>query len=151
MEREVNVLDRYDVIFLELFNTPGTEIAPGSDEVGVKIECNWLGLGHGFLYRCFVSGADKTIFVGLASLTLAFYTDVANRDTLKAAYTGVGDVIMQIVANWRYVLLFLLVNHGQLQIGVTLCWPYQGWETAVALMRPKGLLNNTQPNKPARI
>ncbi len=46
MQWEVNVVDVYIIILFQLFNTPGTEIAPGSDKVGVDIECD--GFGHNF-------------------------------------------------------------------------------------------------------
>jgi hypothetical protein len=42
MKREIDGFDNDVVILFQLFNTPGTEIAPGSDEIGIKIESNWL-------------------------------------------------------------------------------------------------------------
>jgi hypothetical protein len=56
VQREVNVVDDDLVILLQLFNTPGTEIAPRSNEVGIYVENDWLGhiylsykgkMGHG--------------------------------------------------------------------------------------------------------
>jgi hypothetical protein len=47
MEREVDGVDIDVVILFQLFNTPGTEIAPGSNEIGIKIESNRLS--HLFL------------------------------------------------------------------------------------------------------
>ena len=40
VKREVHPLDVYIEIPLQLFNTPGTEIAPGSDEVGEYFQCD---------------------------------------------------------------------------------------------------------------
>jgi hypothetical protein len=38
MKWEVDVVDIDIVFLLELFNTPGTEIAPGSNEIGKNIK-----------------------------------------------------------------------------------------------------------------
>jgi hypothetical protein len=46
MQREVNIVDVDLIILLQLFNTPGTEIAPGSDKIGINIEGD--GFGHIF-------------------------------------------------------------------------------------------------------
>ena len=38
MQREINIVDADNVILLQFFNTPGTEIAPGSDKIGVDVK-----------------------------------------------------------------------------------------------------------------
>ena len=43
VQGEVHPLHVHFEIPLELFNTPGTEIAPGSDEVGEYFECDRFG------------------------------------------------------------------------------------------------------------
>jgi hypothetical protein len=45
MKGKENSLDIDVVIIFQLFNTPGTEIAPGSDEIGEKMEGNRFGHG----------------------------------------------------------------------------------------------------------
>jgi len=40
MQREINSVDVDKIILFQLFNTPGTEIAPGSDKIGIDIEGN---------------------------------------------------------------------------------------------------------------
>jgi len=42
VQREVNPLNVDIEIPLQLFNTPGTEIAPGSNEVGKYFEFDWF-------------------------------------------------------------------------------------------------------------
>ena len=46
MQREVDGVDLDVVGLFEFFNTPGTEIAPGSYEVGVYVEDNWFHFFH---------------------------------------------------------------------------------------------------------
>ena len=43
MKREVNVVDVDMIILFQFFNTPGTEIAPGSDKIGINIKRGRLG------------------------------------------------------------------------------------------------------------
>ena len=38
MQGEVNIVNVNIVIALQFFNTPGTEVAPGSNKIGVDIE-----------------------------------------------------------------------------------------------------------------
>jgi len=47
MQREVNIFDVDVVSFFQLFNTPGTEIAPGSNKIGINIKGKWFR--HRFL------------------------------------------------------------------------------------------------------
>ena len=42
MQWEVHPVDVDIEISLQLFNTPGTEVAPGSDEVGEYFKCEWF-------------------------------------------------------------------------------------------------------------
>ena len=44
MQRDIDVVNIDVVIFLQFFNTPGTEIAPGSDEIGIDVEDD--GIAH---------------------------------------------------------------------------------------------------------
>ena len=43
MERKVNELDRETVIVLQFLDTPGDEVAPGSDEIGKDFKHKRLG------------------------------------------------------------------------------------------------------------
>ncbi len=43
MQRKLRELDRQIVIRFEFLDTPGDEIAPGSDKVGKHFENEWLG------------------------------------------------------------------------------------------------------------
>lgn len=47
MEREMSDFDLQTVIGLEFLNTPGTEVAPGSNVVREDLKREWLG--HGIL------------------------------------------------------------------------------------------------------
>jgi hypothetical protein len=42
MQRETHPPDPDVEISLQLFNTPGTEIAPGSDKIGKDLQCDWF-------------------------------------------------------------------------------------------------------------
>jgi hypothetical protein len=43
MKRKVNPLGLYVEVLFQFFNTPGTEIAPRSNEIGKDMEQNGLG------------------------------------------------------------------------------------------------------------
>jgi hypothetical protein len=42
VERELRELDFQTVILLEFLDTPGDEVAPGSDKIGEDFENQWL-------------------------------------------------------------------------------------------------------------
>ena len=42
MQREIHPLDVDVVALLQPFNTPGTEVAPRSDEVGEDFQSDWF-------------------------------------------------------------------------------------------------------------
>jgi hypothetical protein len=42
MERKVHPAQVQIEVLLQLFNTPGTEIAPGSNEIGENLKDDWL-------------------------------------------------------------------------------------------------------------
>jgi len=42
MQREIHPLDVDVVVLLQPFNTPGTEVAPRSDEVGEDFQSDWF-------------------------------------------------------------------------------------------------------------
>jgi len=46
MEREANELDRETVIVLQFLDTPGDEVAPGSDEIGKDFQYERLSHGN---------------------------------------------------------------------------------------------------------
>jgi hypothetical protein len=46
MERKVGELDRQAVIRFEFLDTPGDEVAPGSDEIGKDFKHKRLGHGR---------------------------------------------------------------------------------------------------------
>ena len=47
MEREVSPLDRQSIVGFEFLDTPGDEVAPGSDEIGKDFQ--YKRLRHGDL------------------------------------------------------------------------------------------------------
>ena len=47
MERELSKFDRQSIIVFEFLDTPGDEVAPGSDEIGEYFQDEWFG--HDFL------------------------------------------------------------------------------------------------------
>ena len=55
MKRELRELDRQIVIRFEFLDTPGDEIAPGSDEVGKHFENERLGHNPS-VFSCYALG-----------------------------------------------------------------------------------------------
>jgi len=70
VQRKVNIVDGNIVILLQFFNTPGTEIAPGSNKIGVDIEDD--GFGHIIILQ----GRQHQRFNEIASFYLLLFADV---------------------------------------------------------------------------
>jgi hypothetical protein len=58
MERKLSELDLQTVILFQFLDTPGDEIAPGSDEVGKDLEDERFR--HGFLLRIRMLNRSET-------------------------------------------------------------------------------------------
>jgi hypothetical protein len=55
MQGELRELDLQSVVLLEFLDTPGDEVAPGSNEIGKDFEYEWFG--HDFLLFVAVQGS----------------------------------------------------------------------------------------------
>jgi hypothetical protein len=66
MERELGELDLQSVVLFEFLDTPGDEVAPGSNEIGKYFQD--LGIGHDNLRFDFVQGFKVQSFNELPRL-----------------------------------------------------------------------------------
>jgi hypothetical protein len=61
MKRKLRELDRQIVIRFEFLDTPGDEIAPGSDKVGKHFKNERLGHNPSLLLLPFLGQSDSTV------------------------------------------------------------------------------------------
>jgi|GEM_PF-1666104 hypothetical protein len=107
MQRKLRELDRQIVIRFEFLDTPGDEIAPGSDKVGKHFENEWLG--HNPSVFSYAFG-----IIGFYCSWLAEVKGLSLFGELELRRSGIQNLRTVWNREWRQMMLVTSVVHNVL-------------------------------------